>query len=82
MTAATRARTLTARGLARLIERGIRANFTPENQDAEIRRLAELFEELAMSRAMDAELPNPSSRQRQASQDADWLGAIAGELGR
>ena len=45
---------LTPTGFARILARGIRANFGPENQTAEIERLAELLWDLAMSRSTDA----------------------------
>ncbi|NLS96669.1 MAG: hypothetical protein GXX96_31420 [Planctomycetaceae bacterium] len=79
---ATRRRTLTATGIARLIERGIRANFAPENQEAEIDRLAELFADMAMSRATDGELAELAGESKKASEDARWLDAIACELDR
>ena len=78
--AATRNRALTAVGFARLIRRGIRANFAPENQDAEIARFAELFADMAMSRGMDSELAHLEGERRQAERDAFWLDAIADEL--
>ena len=77
-----RHRTLTATGIARLIERGVRANFAPENQEAEIGRLAELFADMAMSRATDAELAGLANEIKKASEDAHWLDAIACELDR
>lgn len=79
---ATRHRTLTASGIARMIERGIRANFAPENQEAEIGRLAELFADMAMSRATDAELAELTGEATKASEDAHRLDAIACELDR
>jgi len=80
--ATTRTRTLTAHGFARLVERGIRANVAPEHQDAEIRRLSELFADMAMSRGTDAELTHLDAERRQAERDAHWLDAIADELDR
>ena len=77
---ATNPRTLTPIGLARLIERGIRANFSPGNRNAELQRLAELFADLAMSRAMDAEGEPSLAERRRATSDAHWLDAIADEL--
>ena len=74
-----RPRTLTARGFARLLERGIRANFIPERQNAELLRLTELISDLAMSRENEAEIL-PGANQRQAHEEAVWLGAVAAEL--
>ena len=77
----TRHRTLTPRGIARLMARGIRANFAPEHQPAEIERLVEYLQDLAMSRGMDSELPNVAAASaKQAAEDAGWLDAMAGEL--
>ena len=75
-----RHRTLTARGIARIIQRGIRANFAPECQETELCRLAELFDDMAMSRAMDAEHAVTAVEHRKAEDDANWLDAIANEL--
>lgn len=75
-----RRRTLTATGIAHLIQRGIRANFAPENHDAELRRFADLFTDMAMSRATDGELSELTSDVMKASEDARWLDTIACEL--
>jgi len=80
--AATRSQTLTAAGVARLIKRGIRANFAPENQNGEIARFAELFTDMAMSREMDTERTYLKGERVRAEQDARWLDAIADELDR
>jgi selenocysteine lyase/cysteine desulfurase len=48
--------TLTATGIARVLARGIKANFAPDNQRAEIDRLVEYLQDLAMSRGMHAEM--------------------------
>ena len=77
-----RHRTLTATGVARLIQRGIQANFAPENQDTELRRFADLFADMAMSRATDAELSELAGEAEKASEDAHWLDAVASELDR
>ncbi len=77
-----RHQTLTTIGVARLIERGIRASFAPENQETELRKFAELFTDMAMSRATDAELSELASESKKASRDAHWLDAIADELDR
>ena len=77
-----RHRTLTATGIARMIERGIRANFAPETQDTELRRLAEFFTDMAMSRATDAEVSELAGEAEKASEDARWLDAIGCELDR
>ena len=72
---------LTAHGFARVLARGIKANFTPTHQAAEIDRLVEYIEDLAMSRAMETELPGcPATVAAQAKRDADWLEALAGQL--
>ena len=71
---------LTPTGIARVIERGIRATFAPENQNAELSRLAELLGELAMSRGADAEFAERDVECRRAESDADWLDAIADSL--
>jgi hypothetical protein len=71
----------TPRGFAKLLARGIRANFAPENQKAEIDKLAELFHDMAMSRDMYGGLPQCNSLEaRLAISDAAWLESIAGEL--
>ena len=75
-----RRRTLTATGIAQLIQRGIRTNFAPENQDAELRRFADLFTDMATSRATDGELSELMGEARKASEDARWLDTIACEL--
>ncbi len=75
-----RHRTLTADGIAHMIERGIRANFAPETQDAELRRFAEIFTDMAMSRATDGELSELTGEAGKASEDARWLDTIACEL--
>lgn len=68
----------TLRGVARSIIRGVKANFAPENQQAELERLAELFQDMAMSCEMEADMApcrhigNPTARR-----DADILGGIA-----
>jgi hypothetical protein len=74
----TRRKTMTALGFARLLTRGIEANYTPETKPAEIQRLVEYLQDLAVSRSTDAELPGYGSVDRkQAEQDAEWLDAIA-----
>ncbi len=74
-------RTLTVHGVAQVLFRGIRANFAPEHQAAEAERLVEYLQDLAMSRAADAELPGCSMADaRQAERDADWLDKVASEL--
>jgi len=75
------ANVLTAHGFARVLARGIQANFAPTHQAAEIDRLVEYLEDLAMSRAMESELPTcPATAATQARRDADWLETIAGQL--
>ena len=72
---------LTPRGVARILVRGLRANFAPEHQTAETYRLVDYLQDLAMSRATEAELPGcPPVAARQAERDADWLDAITNEL--
>lgn len=41
---------LTPVGVARILQRGIKANFSPENQRFEVDKLVEYFEALIMSR--------------------------------
>ena len=72
-------RTLTPQGVARILARGIRANFAPEHWIAETDNLADLLLDLAMSRSAEGELANGEC-ERTAKSDADWLDAIAGEL--
>ena len=71
---------LTTTGIARVLARGIRANYAPENQQAEIERLVEYLQDLAMSRGMHAELMDSTRERQQAENDADLLDAIACEL--
>ncbi len=71
---------LTTTGIARVLARGIRANYAPENQQAEIERLVEYLQDLAMSRGMHAELIDGTRERQQAENDADLLDAIACEL--
>lgn len=76
-----RHKTLPPRGIAGVMVRGILANFAPDNQQAEVERLIEYLQDLAMSRGMEAELPNTSTTSaNQAHEDATWFDAIAGEL--
>jgi hypothetical protein len=78
---ATKHRTLTPYGVAKLILRGIRANFAPDNQNAEVERFVEYLQDLAMSRGMHSELADvAASSAKQAREDAEWLDAIACEL--
>ena len=72
--------TLTATGIARVLARGIKANFAPENQRAEIDRLVEYLQDLAMSRGMHAEMAETWGDRQRAENDADILDAIASEL--
>jgi hypothetical protein len=71
---------LTTRGIARVLARGIKANFNPESQRAEIERLVEYLQDLATSRGMHAELIQSRGERQQAENDADILDAIASEL--
>jgi len=71
---------LTATGIARVLARGIKANYAPENQRAEVERLVEYLQDLAMSRGMDAELTKASGERSRAENDADVLDGIATEL--
>jgi hypothetical protein len=74
-------RVLTPRGVARMMLRGIRANFAPFNHPAETARLVEYLQDLARSRGMDSELPSTSAASAdQAHVDAEWLDTIAAEL--
>jgi hypothetical protein len=72
--------TLTATGIARVLARGIKANFAPENQRAEIDRLVEYLQDLAMSRGMHAEMAEAWGDRQRAENDADILDRIATEL--
>ena len=77
----TRHNTMTARGFARLLARGIEASYTPEAKPAEIQRLVEYLQDMAVSRSIYADLPGYGSVDRkQAEQDAEWLDAIACHL--
>ena len=72
---------LTPCGVARLMARAIPANFAPTHQQLELERLVEYMQDLAVSRANEAELPNSTSAfAQQARRDAEWLDAIASEL--
>ena len=73
-------KTLTMTGIARVLARGIKANFNPENQRAEIDRLVEYLQDLAMSRGMNAEMADAWGERQRAENDADLLDAIASEL--
>jgi hypothetical protein len=69
---------LTPHGVARLLGRGVRASFAPEHQEAEVERLVEYLQDLAVSRANEAELPGgTSAAAARASSDAEWLETIA-----
>ena len=72
---------LTTTGVARVLARGIKANFNPESQRAETQRLVEYLQDLAMSRGMHAEMAVARGERQQADNDADVLDAIASELG-
>jgi hypothetical protein len=74
--------TSTASRIARAIERGIRANFAPETQDTELRRLAELFTDMAMSRRAESELSKMAGEAKKAWEDSLLLYAIGDELDR
>ena len=79
--AITRRNTLTPHGIARLLAQGIQASFAPQHQQAEVERLVEYLQDLAVSRANDGELPGcPLTSVAQAKRDADWLEAMADEL--
>jgi len=72
---------LTPRGFARLLMRGIQASFAPEHQQTEAERLVEYLQDLVVSRATEAELPDATVASiSQARRDAQWLDAIAGDL--
>ena len=74
-------RVLTPCGVARMMLRGIRANFAPGNRAVEVSRLVEYLQDLAMSRGMDAELSRDTAVSAcQAQADAEWLDTIAAEL--
>ena len=73
-------KTLTMTGIARVLARGIKANFNPESQQAEIERLVEYLQDLAMSRGMNAEMGDNWGERQRAENDAGILDAIASEL--
>jgi hypothetical protein len=77
----TRTETMTAYGFARLLARGIEASYTPEAKPAEVQRLVEYLEDLAISRSIYADLPGGGAAERKrAERDARWLDAIACHL--
>jgi hypothetical protein len=72
---------LTACGVARLLVRAIRANYAPPHQQAEMERLVEYLQDLAVSRANEAELPGQTTDATGRAQgDAAWLDTLATEL--
>ena len=71
---------LTTSGIARVLARGIKANFNPESQRAETQRLIEYLQDLAASRGMHAEMATAWGERQQADNDADILDSIANEL--
>ena len=77
----TRQSALTACGVARLMVRAIRASYAPPYQQAEMERLAEYLQDLAVSRANEAELPGQTTDATGRAQgDAAWLDTLATEL--
>jgi hypothetical protein len=72
-------KTLTPQGVARILARGIRANFAPENWISETGNLADLLLDLAMARDAEGELAK-GQEDLKAKHDAAWLDAIVGEL--
>lgn len=72
-------KTLTPRGVAGILVRGIRANFAPENWISETDKLVDLLLDLAMARGSDGELAS-GQRAKSAKNDAEWLDAIANDL--
>jgi hypothetical protein len=72
-------RTLTPRGVAGILARGIRANFAPKHWIEETDKLADLLLDMAMARSAEGELAT-GQRELAAKDDADWLDAIAGHL--
>jgi hypothetical protein len=71
---------LTTTGIARILARGIKANFNPDNQQTEIARVVEYLQDLAMSRAMEAELTQGRGERQRAEGNADFLDDLASEL--
>jgi hypothetical protein len=69
-------RSLSASAVAGIIRRGVSANFAPENREAELRKLSELFSDFAMSRQGEAELARGNDRLN-ALKDALWLDSVA-----
>ncbi len=77
----TKHNTLTARGLAAILARGISAGYEPKARRREAERLVEYLQDLACYRDAYCELPGTTTAQRtRAKQDAEWLDAIASEL--
>jgi hypothetical protein len=74
-----RPHTMTPRGVAALLVRGIRASFAPEKQEAEIERLAEYLRDMVFAQTMHDSQDGPASR-KQTERDAEWLNAIAHQI--
>ena len=77
-------RTITPRGVAGILARGIRANFAPENWVSETDKLVEFLLDLAMARGSEEEIGSAqswfNSNRDVAKSDAEWLDAIASDL--
>jgi len=68
----------TIRGIARSIIRGVQANFNPENQQTELERIVELFQDMAVSCEMiDESAPCHHIGNLTAKRDADILCQLA-----
>ena len=77
----TKPNALTPVGVANLLACGISANFAPDHQKVERERMVEYLQDLAMSRAQEAEFPGTTAVfAARAKQDASWLDQIAGAL--
>jgi hypothetical protein len=71
---------LTTTGIARILARGIKSHFNPERQQAEIERLVNLLQDLAMSRALESADIHTRNEHRRAESDAAILERLASEL--
>ena len=71
---------LTTTHIARILARGIKANFAPPNQDDETRRLVGLLQDLAMARDGDKFTAKTAVEGVEAANDSDWLDDLAREL--
>ena len=68
---------LTPVGVARVLVRGIEANFSPENQEGELEKLVEYLESLCMAREDEIDYGDDSTL---AEQDSNFLFSVIREL--